>query len=252
MQPHSTLDTARQHLAKVDPDALSHARNRLAETGIARLGFLLPYRVKRALAAEALTVVDHHRHWGEALPGGENQVRHGIDIGPQEVTGQWNWIPQLYDCEPLRHKLSIVADESVLPSPAARRYGVTRLHHDDDPSQWHWDDYAFALVLLVECPPLEDGGFVQTVAHTRRDWDHADVYRTLTRNPIRSWELNPGDLYLIRADTTLHRVHPFAHGRRTSVRMAFASRADIEREQSSGADLRGLQTEATVMTNQTR
>ncbi|WP_067703822.1 HalD/BesD family halogenase [Nocardia jejuensis] len=236
MQPNSTLDTARRHLSRIDPAALTHARDRLAESGIARLGFLLPHRVKRMLAAEALTLVDHHRQWDESrenAEGGEPAARQRIDIGSQEVRGGAQAIPLLYDCEPLRHMLSVVADESVLPHPVARRYGVSRRHHSDDPGRWHWDDYAFAFILVVECPPLQDGGFVQTVAHTRRDWDHSDIYRTLTRNPIRSWELNPGDLYLIRADTTLHRVHPFAHGRRTILSMAFASRADIEREQSS-------------------
>ncbi|WNJ60055.1 hypothetical protein WGA77_04300 [Nocardia seriolae] len=215
---------AQKHLRKVDPSALAHARNRLAETGIARLSFLLPHRVKRTLAAEALALLDHHRQWGELLPEGEGGERGQVDLTEQEVAAHASCIPGLYDCEPLRHSLSMITAEPVLPCPDARRYTVSRLHHDDSVGQWHWDDYAFALVLVVECPPLSDGGFVQTVAHTRRDWDHADIYRTLTRNPIRSWELYPGDLYLMRADTTLHRVHPFVNGRRTTVAMAFTAR----------------------------
>ncbi|MEC3955186.1 hypothetical protein VMT65_19250 [Nocardia sp. CDC153] len=232
MQVHSTIDMAHKHLRKVDPSALRHARNRLAETGIARLGFLLPHRVKRMMAAEALALLDHHRQWGELLPEGEGTARQRIDLTQQEVAAHASCIPGLYDCEPLRHSLSVITAEPVLPCPDATRYTVSRLHHDDAIGQWHWDDFAFALILLVECPPLSDGGFVQTVAHTRRDWDHADVYRTLTRNPIHSWELHPGDLYLMRADTTLHRVHPFVNGRRTTVSLAFASRTDAEREQA--------------------
>ncbi|MFI1914882.1 hypothetical protein [Nocardia sp. NPDC020380] len=236
MHDNNMLELARRHLPRVDGDALHHARNRLAETGIARLGFLLPYRVKRALAAEALTLLDHHRQWGELLPDAEHTARQQpVDLSQQEVDAHAGCIPQLYDCEPLRDRLSLVAAEPVLPSPGTGRYTVNRLHHDGTPSQWHWDDYAFTLVLVVECPPLADGGFVQTVAHTRRDWDHADIYRTLTRNPIQSWELNAGDLYLMRTDTTLHRVHPFVHGRRTSVSMTFASRTDVERRQPSGS-----------------
>ncbi|MTE11389.1 HalD/BesD family halogenase [Nocardia aurantiaca] len=230
MRVHSTVESAQRHLKEVDPSALRHARNRLAETGIARLGFLLPHQVKRILAAEALTLLDHHRQWGDLLPENEGVGRRQVDLTEQEVSAHAECIPQLYHCESLRHSLSVVAAEPVLSCPDAEKYRVSRLHHDDSLSQWHWDHYAFALVLVVECPPLEDGGFVQTVAHTRRDWDHADVYRTLTRNPIHSWELQPGDLYLMRTDTTLHRVHPFAHGRRTIVAMTFASGADSERE----------------------
>lgn len=249
VQLSSTLETARKHLDGVDPDALSHARDRLAETGIARLGFLLPYRVKRTLAAEALALVDQHRQWTSPAPGTEPAHRRAIAVEHNEVTAHGHCIPALYDCEPLRHKLTVIATEPVLPCPPPRRFAVTRRHHDDAPGQWHWDDYAFTLVLVVECPPLEEGGFVQTVPHTRPDRRHRDVYRTLTRNAIHSWELNPGDLYLLRADTTLHRVHPFEHGRRTTVRMSFASTADLEREQSSGTPPPGLPIRARVMTN---
>ncbi|GAB2559865.1 HalD/BesD family halogenase [Nocardia heshunensis] len=235
MQVHSTIESAHKHLRAVDPSALAHARNRLAETGIARLSFLLPHRVKRVLAAEALTLLDHHRQWGELLPEGEGGARQQVELVEPEVAAHAACIPALYDCEPLRHNLSLIAAEPVLGRTDDRRYRVNRLHHDDVAGQWHWDDYAFALVLVVECPPLADGGFVQTVAHTHRDWDHDDVYRTLTRNPIHSWELHPGDLYLMRTDTTLHRVHPFVNGRRTTVGMAFASRTGAEREQAHRA-----------------
>ena len=131
MQAHSTIDTALRHLKGVDPSALQHARNRLAETGIARLGFLLPHRVKRVLAAEALALLDHHRQWGELLPEGEGVTRQPVDLTEQEVAAHAFCIPRLYDCEPLRHSLSVVAAEPVLPCPDTERYRVSRLHHDD-------------------------------------------------------------------------------------------------------------------------
>ncbi|MFI6870330.1 hypothetical protein [Nocardia sp. NPDC050406] len=250
------LETARRHLIGVDPAALLHSRNRLAETGMARLGFLLPYRVKRALAAEALALVEHHRHWGELLPSGEESRRHGIDVPPQAITAHATLIPELYDCDALRRNLSVVAAESVLSCPEPQRYAVTRVHHDETP-QWHWDDWSFALVLVVECPPLEEGGFVQTVPHTRRDRLGSEVHRTLTRNPIHSWELHPGDLYLMRTATTLHRVYPFEHGRRTIMTMCFATRAELDHqaaaraaEQVSSTGTRGFVRDEEVMTNQ--
>ncbi|MBL1077701.1 hypothetical protein JK358_25190 [Nocardia sp. 2] len=221
MQFHSTLDVARKHLAAVDPAALRHGRDRLAETGIARLGYLLPHRVKRSLAAEALALIDQHRQWNTPPEG---ETPHSVDLSHREVTAHGNWIPQLYNCEMLWHKLSDVAAEEVRPGPPPHGYAVRRRHHDDPPDQWRWADYPFELVLIVECPELAAGGFVQTVAHTRRDQPlEGGVYRTLTRNPIHSWELVPGDLYLLRAATTLHRVHPFTHGRRTTISMSFVS-----------------------------
>lgn len=257
----NTLEIARRHLIGVDPAALLHSRNRLAETGIARLGFLLPYQVKRTLAAEALALVDQHRQLGELLPGSEAHpsppsTRPGISVPPRAIAAHAALIPRLYECDALRRDLSVVAAESVLPCPEPRRYAVTRTHRDETP-QWHWDDYSFALVLVVECPPLEDGGFVQTVPHTHRERQYADVHRTLTRNPIHSWELHPGDLYLMRTASTLHRVYPFEHGRRTIMTMCFATRADLDRatavqreEQSTGYHMGGLVPDDVAMTNQ--
>nr|WP_067530967.1 hypothetical protein [Nocardia crassostreae] len=134
VQQHSTLDNARKHLLRIDPEALLHARDRLTESGIARLGFLLPHQVKRSLAAEALALLDRYQELGAKLPGNEPS-RHGIDVEQQEVDAHGQFIPQLYDCESLRHRLSVIAAEDVLPRPGPRRYGVTRLHHDDRPSE---------------------------------------------------------------------------------------------------------------------
>jgi hypothetical protein len=49
---------------------------------------------------------------------------------------------------------------------------------------------------------------------------------------VYSIELAPGDLYLMRTDTTMHRVYPLRAGRRTILNMGFASTADLQREVS--------------------
>jgi predicted 2-oxoglutarate/Fe(II)-dependent dioxygenase YbiX len=41
--------------------------------------------------------------------------------------------------------------------------------------------------------------------------------------------LAPGDLYLMRTDTTLHRVYPITGGRRVIVNMAYAAARDLAR-----------------------
>lgn len=187
------------------------------------------------LAAETLGLLDHHRQWGDLLPEGEGLTRQQVYLTGSDVAAHTSCLPRLYDCEPLRDSLSVIAAEPVLPCPEPERFQVSRRHHDAAASRWHWDAYAFTLVLVVECPPLAEGGFVQTVAHTRPDPYDADVHRILTRNPIHSWELGAGDLYLLRTDTTLHRVHPFAHGRRTTVAMSFARRT----ERDAGGLLKG-------------
>lgn len=80
---------------------------------------------------------------------------------------------------------------------------ITRLERAGDSHGWHWDDYAFALVWVVECPPPADGGSVQGVPRTR--WNKREPGGPdLASHPIHSWYLQPGDAYLMRTDTTLH------------------------------------------------
>jgi hypothetical protein len=137
-------------------------------------------------------------------------------------------VPAVYSCAGLCCALGHVAGEDVLECPyESEQYVITELASTGDTHGWHWDDYSFALVWVIECPPLSDGGFVQCVPNTT--WNKADpqLHRQFVSRPIYSMELRPGDLYLMRTDTTLHRVYPIRSGRRLIVNMAYASRADL-------------------------
>jgi hypothetical protein len=129
--------------------------------------------------------------------------------------------------------LSAVAGDDVLPCPyEPEQYVITRLECCGDTHGWHWDDYAFALVWIVECPPAADGGIVQGVPGTRWNKDRPRIQQILENNPVHSWEVRPGEAYLMRTDTTLHRVHPITNGRRTIVNMAYACRDDLAKRPS--------------------
>ena len=56
-------------------------------------------------------------------------------------------------------------------------------------------------------------------------WNKNDpqLPRWFVSRPIYSMELAPGDLYLMRTDTTMHRVYPITGGRRLIINMAYAA-----------------------------
>ena len=153
------------------------------------------------------------------------------NVSAEEIRGRGGWVEALYRSPAFRQALTRVAGEPVLECPyLPEQYIITHLEQVGDTHGWHWDDYRFGVIFVVNCPPVESGGFVQCVSGT--SWDKSDpqVFRKIIENPIRSYELRPGDLYVLRTDTTLHQVHPIMDGSRTIVNFAYAAESDLERE----------------------
>jgi hypothetical protein len=68
------------------------------------------------------------------------------------------------------------------------QFVITALDQDGDTHGWHWDDYSFALVWIIDCPPVAYGGFVQCVPHTEWDKNDPRLHKWLSR--ARSTLLN--------------------------------------------------------------
>ncbi|WP_433685742.1 HalD/BesD family halogenase [Nocardia sp. CA-119907] len=106
------------------------------------------------------------------------------------------------------------------------QFVITRLEEPGDTHGLHWDDYSFALVWVAECPPTDGGGFVEWIPDTVWDKAKPEVARLVRDRVVHTLSVSAGDVYLMRTNTTLHRVYPIRHRRRTIVNMAFASTGD--------------------------
>lgn len=211
---------------------LTRARREFLHLGHTRLSFAAPDIVKDAVAVETLELVrqDGVRRDLRFTETG-NTARRMRNVRNKEIADKATVIPGIYAAQPMLDVLSIVAGEDVLPCPyEPERYLITSLEKTGDTHGWHWDDYTFALIWVVECPPVEDGGFVQCVPGTTWDKENPRINHALVSHPTYSMELHPGDLYFIQASTTLHRVYPIRRGRRTIVNMGYASDADLTRQ----------------------
>jgi hypothetical protein len=150
------------------------------------------------------------------------------NVRQAEISQYGSVLPAVYHRADLRAALSVVAGEEVLLCTyEPEQFVITELRESGDTHGWHWDDFSFALVWVIECPVLEHGGFVQCVPNTVWDKRDSQLYRQFIDHPIYSFDLVPGDLYLMRTDTTLHRVFPVTSGRRLIVNMAYAARRDV-------------------------
>jgi hypothetical protein len=225
-------DQLRTHLAGYSAESFSQIRRDFEENGLVVIPQVLPESIKQLIADEATLLVDTRSVRRDLqLKETSFSYRKMRNVAADEIRAHDGWIRAVYHSMAWRETLSWVVGEPVRTCPyPPEEYIINRLESTGDTHGWHWDDYSLAVLFVVECPPLELGGFVQTVAGT--SWDKADprVFQTLVEHPIRSHFLNPGDIYVLRSDTTLHQVHPLRGGRRTIVNMTFAADRDLERE----------------------
>ncbi|MFG2718912.1 ArpA protein [Streptomyces sp. NPDC048416] len=224
------VDALEHHLVnEIAPLRLQRARSAFLTQGFVKTGFLAPHDVKKLIAEETESLIGRHavRREGEfAETGGTPRRMHNVRRA--EIAEHGRILPRVYSSTGLRESLSAIAGEDVLACPyPPEQFVITELAQSGDTHGWHWDDYSFALVWVIDCPPLEQGGFVQCVPRTEWDKENPQLHRSFVSRPIHSVELRPGDLYFLRSDTTLHRVYPVTGGRRLIVNMGYAARRDL-------------------------
>ena len=102
-----------------------------------------------------------------------------------------------------------------------------------DTHGWHWDDYAFALVWVLEAPPAGAGGGLERIAGVPWHKGAVDVDAVLAASEPERHAVSSGSVYLLRADTAMHRVAPLlCDGRRDALCFTYASASDLERSVS--------------------
>jgi hypothetical protein len=139
-------------------------------------------------------------------------------------------IGTLYRSEPLINALGRIAGEALLPCPSKdEEFLVTRQEKKGDTHGWHWGDYSFALIWIIETPPLGYGGMLQCVPHTTWDKSNPRIHEYLCANPIMTYGFQTGDIYFLRTDTTLHRTVPLTvDARRIILNLTWAAQKDID------------------------
>jgi hypothetical protein len=227
---HAGLVSLGDH--KVAPETIAQARIELASRGFVKTSFIVPDDIRDAVAGEVRGLVEGAGTRRELrFKATGDTPRRMRNVRQDQIAAASLLIPAIYGSAALEAALTRIAGEPVLPCPyQPEQYVVTRLEYSGDTHGWHWDDYSFALVWVIDCPPADYGGFVQCVPGTTWDKRNPGIGRALISGPMYSFELAPGDLYLMRTNTTMHRVYPITGGVRTIMNMAFASAADLERQ----------------------
>jgi len=185
-------------------------RNQLTREGYVRVSDLLPEDLKEEVRAEARAIADAaERRIDVRIAETSNTQRKLGSVNMRDIREHGAIIPLLYDSKQLRRGLNDVTCHKVLDCDwENERMTMTRQTKPGDTHGWHWGDYQYALIFIVDHPPIECGGMLQCVPHTTWNKEQPDIFRILTENPIATYYHEGGDIYFFRTDTTLHRTYP--------------------------------------------
>ncbi len=236
----SNLDTVasldaelERHYAGVSPAALDELRRAFAATGYVKIPSFTPPAVTRAVRAEAHALFERlavRRNVRMRVTGNTPRILSNVRCADIRRDGQL--IPAFYAAPALKRFVAAVFGEACHDTPYENeRYMILSLRAAGDTHGWHWDDYAFSLIWLIEAPPKEKGGWVEFVPRTRWDKDDPDtVARVLREREVERRDHVRDDVYLLRGDTCMHRVAPLTGDAfRLVLNLAWASAEDLDK-----------------------
>jgi hypothetical protein len=196
---------------------------------------LVPLNVLRAIREDVSDLVSRAAIRRDIhIPITDNTPRYYSNVSRFAVDAHSKLIPAFYRSNSLRKLLCAITGEYLISVPyEPEHYVISRLHRKGDTHGWHWDDYAYALIMIIEATPKEAGGSVQFVPNTH--WNRSDpkINDILGRHQVRERHPPSGCSYLMRTDTSLHRVTPLtADADRVIVCLSFANSADLRSQVS--------------------
>ena len=109
----------------------------------------------------------------------------------------------------MREFLSAIANDDLVSCWEQEQYLITKLTKPGDTHGWHWGDYPYTLIWVIEAPAdPEIGGVLQCIPHTEWDKNDPQIWKYILSHEINSYHHLTGDVYFLKSDTTLHHVIP--------------------------------------------
>ncbi|MGY4306944.1 hypothetical protein ACVIJ6_004187 [Bradyrhizobium sp. USDA 4369] len=207
---HVARDVEHHHQKAFAPDTVWRLRNELLRDGYVRLTELLPRHVMAELQKDVKSIVDSAaRRIDLTVEQTGHTPRKMSTVNYADINKFGEFAPALYALKPMRKLLDDIAGHAVRDCDyQPEQMTITKQERPGDTHGWHWGDYQYALIFIVEAPSVDAGGMLQCVPHTTWDKKNPQINRFLSENPIRSYHHDSGDIYFFRTDTTLHRTSP--------------------------------------------
>lgn len=208
---------------------LSHRYHR---SGIVTVTDLLRSETRKAVRREAERLLEKYAERRDLRLATTDYTRRSMSVVPSEmIAGDSELVTSIYQNEELLKTLESIAGEKLHPCPKAdEEFLITRQERSGDTHGWHWGDFSFAMIWILQAPPIDIGGLLQCVPHTQWDKTAPRINNYLVENPIDTYYFQTGDVYFLRTDTTLHRTIPLREdATRIILNMTWASAQDLSR-----------------------
>ncbi|MCR8844951.1 hypothetical protein NQ117_14815 [Paenibacillus sp. SC116] len=225
-----------EHLNQLPADAIQQMQDSFTENDVIILDCLLPEELRLEMEKEAMQILSEHgKRRDLVIKETGNTPRHFNSVGRESIAQHGKLIPAFFSSQPIQYFLSSLNNgKTVLPVPyQPEEFIINSQQATGDTHGWHWDDYTFALIWMVEAPGPNDGALIEYIPKTEWDRENAEtcVQQILDTNEVKSLYVPQGCCYFMKANTTLHRVSALKNdSRRTVIVYTYASNEDLQKE----------------------
>jgi hypothetical protein len=185
-------------------------RHRFDRDGYLKITDLIDKRITDIVCAEVTELLAAHAKRRDMhMESTGNTPRYLSNVTQEDIEKYGKAIPQLYHSAQIMEFIARIVGEAVIPVPWKwDKFIINSQHKAGDTHGWHWGDYPYTIIWVVKATALYEGGLLECVPHTTWDKKNPRVEELLLENYISSYFHKSGDAYLLKADTTLHRVKP--------------------------------------------
>lgn len=225
-----TTTILEKHLVETfNEDKIREAKHRFSKEGFLKIKNIVPEELKKDVYKEIYSLLEKHAERRDiTLETTDNTPRY-LNIVRSEVIENSDLLVNIRTNKVLLDFLQKITQEEMhLKVTDDEEFVITKQEFKGDTHGWHWGDYSFALIWIVEVPDVSAGGMLQCIPHTSWNKENAKINQYLCDNQITTYSFVPGDVYLLKADTTLHRTVPLSRDGTTRVmlNMTWASERD--------------------------
>ncbi|WP_321884041.1 HalD/BesD family halogenase [Burkholderia cepacia] len=196
--------------ARLSDYDISSLGDALRTHGVVELPGFLPTALENAMAEEANELLRlHGRRVNVHVKSTGNTPRKYVSVSRNDVFAHAPLITQFYSIPELTQFITALTGSDVITAPyEPEQIVVNQMNEVGDTHGWHWDDYSYSLVLMLEAPARENGAQVEFVDGTSWDKKSAQVQHYLGTMKVQSLNLVAGSAYLLLGKRVMHRVSP--------------------------------------------
>ncbi|MBF7143067.1 MULTISPECIES: ArpA protein [Pseudomonas] len=185
-------------------------RHQFARYGYLRVTHMISPVIVKVISSEVKWLLENFGKRRDFLiESTEYTPRYLTNVPRDLIKKNGELIPTIYNSLYLKGLIEAITGDAVISTPWKwDNYIINSQHFKGDTHGWHWGDYPYTIIWVVKAPEISAGGLLECVPHTHWNKKNPRVQELLINNPINTYSHIDGDVYLLKADTTLHRVNP--------------------------------------------